>query len=209
MSAEQFRATISRLTHRLTLMVGRGKISASKDDGVIQSLQVKVSPKETPDLQRVGEFGLASWPPDNCDTIIVFQTGDRTKGVVIGTHDLASRFKLGNKGEVALFSANGPNGAHDKWIWFKKGGGIEVQANGEDIVINGAKSLTINVTTTSGVVLNTQGDVTANMNGKNLIINSPGAVNLTGAGGRKVVCDGDPVTGGVVHAAAGQKVTAT
>jgi hypothetical protein len=77
--------------------------------------------------------------------------------------------------------------------------GIVVEGGGKPVTVNHAKGLTANFTD----------DVTLNMGGKNLIVNNPGAVNLTGVGGRKIVCDGDPVSGGVVHADAGQKVTGT
>lgn len=189
----------SRLARRMNLMVGRGKIQQSKDDGPVQMVQVALSGLELADLRRVCEFGLASWPPDKCGAVVVFVNGDRSNGVVIGTHDLPSRFKLQNKGETALFDAFGANGAAGKWLWFKKAL-VEIEAGGQPVVINNAKKVTINAGT-DGVVLNTTGDVTLNMGGKNITIVNPGSVVLSDQNGEKaVVRDGDPVTAGVVHA---------
>lgn len=206
--------SIASAVRRLTLAISRGRITQSDDTGVIQMVQVKLNALEFPDLRRVAEYGFASWPPDGCDAMVVFISGDRSNGAVIATHDLKSRFKLGNKGEVALFDNSGAGGAPGKWIWAKKaagdgsGGGWEIEAKNEPIIINNAKKVTVNAGT-DGVVLNTTGHVTLNMGGKNLVVNNPGAVQLTGAGGRKVVCDGDAVVAGVCRASAGQKVTAT
>lgn len=218
--SNDLRFAISSLVRRLTLVVGRGRVKQSDDSKAMQSLQVQFGPKEIMDLMRM-QLGVVTWPPDGTDVIALFLSGDRSNGVVIGAHNLKGRFKLGAKGEVALQDYNGADGAAGKWIWAKKKagaapGGWEVEANGEPFTINNAKKVTINAGT-DGAVLNTTGNVVFNMGGHDLTVanagtvklDNPTAVQLTGAGGRKVVCDGDPVTGGVVHANAGQKVTAT
>lgn len=196
----QSASVISRLARRMNLLVGRGKIKQSKDDGPIQMVQVQLSPLELADLRRASEFGLASWPPDGCGAVVLFVNGDRSNGIVVATHDLPSRFKLLAKGETALFDANGTNGAAGKWIWLKKGAGIEIQAHGEAVTVNGAKGVTVNADT-DGVVINTQGNITLNMNGKNVTIANPGTVVLSDQNGQKNVArHGDSVVGGLVVA---------
>lgn len=202
-----YSGVLARLARRMNLMVGRGKIQQSKDDGPVQMVQVALSALELADLRRVSEFGLASWPPDKCGAVVVFVNGDRSNGVVIGTHDLPSRFKLANKGEVALFDALGANGVAGKWIWLKKDL-FEIEAGGKPLVVNNAKKVTVNAGT-DGVELNVQGvcvlnaqdNVTLNMNGKNITIVNPGTVVLSDQNGQKNVArHGDAVVGGFVVA---------
>lgn len=189
------RQAVTRAHNGLKMLLGRGRIKLvlDNDQGPVQMVQAVISAKETMDLPRVAEFGFASRPPKDTDCVVVFLNAERTWGVVVGTNNQTFRFKLENDGEMAIHDAFG------KYIWLKKTGGILIEANDQPVEIHGAKGLTIT----------TSDDVTINMGGKNLTIDSPGAVALTGTGGRKVVCDGDPVSGGVVHAAGGQKVTAT
>lgn len=193
------RYSIAALVRRLTLVIARGRISQSDDSGVIQTLQVPLTPLETPNLKRVAEFGLASWPPDGTDAIAVFIAGDRSNGVVLGTHNLKARMKMLHKGEAALHDASGPGGAPGKWVWLKlAGGGIEIEAHGEPIVINHASAITVNPPAggATAVTLNTGGgNITLNLGGGNVTLNNPGAVVL-GPAGKKVVVDGDPVIGG-------------
>lgn len=57
----------------------------------------------------------------------------------------------------------------------------------------------LEITTPQKVVLTATGDVAINTTG-NIVLTSGGTVQLGGTGARKVVLDGDPVTGGAVHA---------
>lgn len=187
--------SVTAATRRLMLAVGRGRIQQSNDAGAIQTVQVLLNAKELPDLRRLGNYGHASWPPDGCDAVAVFIGGDRSNGAVIATHDLKSRFKLGAKGESALFDNSGPGGTPGRWIWLKltDGGSIEIEAKGTPVVINHAPAVTVNPP--AGGACN----VTLNLGGGNLVVNDAASVVL-GPGNKKVVVDGDPVTGGVVHA---------
>lgn len=186
------RQAIARTVNAIKMLLGRGRVIMvlNNDQDSTQRMQVKVSAKETMDLYRLAEFGFASRPPKDSDCVVVFLNGERTWGIVTATGHQTYRFKLENDGEMAIHDAFG------KSIWFKKTGGIVVEAGTEPITINNAKGMTANFSD----------DVTLNMGGKKVIIAGAGEVHLDGAGGRKVVCDGDPVTGGIVHASAGQKV---
>lgn len=218
------RQAVARTTNGLKMMLGRGRVILVGDDdkGPTQMLQVKMSAKETMDLYRLAEFGFTSRPPKDSDCVAVFLNAERTWGVVIATGHQKARKRLLNDGEVCLYDGLGTDGAAGKWIWAKKNvdaghpGGWEIEANNEPLIVNNAKKVTINAGT-DGFLINSTGDGIVDMGGKNLTIqnvgtvkiDNPTAVQLVGAGGRKVVCDGDPVSGGVVHAAGGQKVTAT
>lgn len=195
---------IAGLVRRVTLMVARGRVTQSDDSGPIQTLQIPLGPKEAGNVKRVGEYGLASWPPDGCDGIAVFLSGDRTNGAVVATHDLASRFKLGHKGEVALFDNSGDQGKPGRWFWFKLGNtpSLELEAKNTPININNAKGITINNNTTDVTINFTGGaNLVLDLGGSNVTIKNPGQVVLSDQNGEKaLVRDGDPVTGGVVHA---------
>lgn len=193
-NSSSVRQALARAHSAVKMLLGRGRVQLIKDNdtGPVQTMQVVVSAKETMDMPRLAEFGFTSRPPKDSDCAVMFISGERTWGVVIATGNQKFRLQLEEDGEAALYDAFG------KSIWLKKDG-IVIDGGDKPITINRAK----------GIAITSTDDVTVDMGGKNLIVTNPGAVNLTGAGGRKVVCDGDPVSGGVVHAAAGQKVTAT
>ena len=145
---------------------------------------------------------MQSLPPDNCRAVLVFNAGDRSKGIIIATHDIASRFKLANKGEAAIFDNSGPSGAAGRWLCFKLGDTptIELEANNTPVNIKGASQ--INVTPpdggTTAINITTGGEnITLNMGGGNVQVNDPGQVVL-GPAGKKVVMDGDAVVVAVV-----------
>lgn len=207
------RQAVARTTNGLKMLLGRGRILLVKDDGPVQMLQVRVSAKELMDIARLSEFGFASRPPKNSDCAIVYISGERTWGIVVATGNQKARMHLLNDGETAIHDALGPDGAPGKWIWAKKkadddtGGGWEIEANNEPLVINQAKKVTINAGD-DGFELNSTGDGVIDMGGKNITIQNADTVKLDnpnsvilGPGGKKVVVDGDPVsTGGHVNA---------
>lgn len=140
MSARDY--AIQGLVNLLKLVVGRGRVKSLNDDGAVQILQTVLSPKETANLKRLAEFGFASRPPNDSDVIALFVGGDRSNGVVIASGNQRLRFKLENDGEVALHDAFG------KSLWFKKNGGVVLEANGQNVEVNGAADVTINATGT-------------------------------------------------------------
>lgn len=188
MSSAQNYAIVA-LSNLLKLLVGRGRVLLVDDSGPVQIVQVKLSPKETPDLRRLAEFGFVCWPLEGADAVALFVAGNRGNGVIIATGDQRHRLKLENPGEAALHDAFG------KYVWLKKES-TEVDAGGMPITIKNAAGITITSTE----------HVTLNMGGKNVIINDPGTVQLAGAGGKKVVLDGDDVVAGKVVASS-TKVT--
>lgn len=180
---------VGRALNGLKMALGRGRITLTDETGTpgVQMVQVRVSAKEVMDMPRLAEFGLASWIPKDGDVAVVFINAERTNGIAVASGHQTYRFKLENEGEVAIYDAFG------KSVWFKKDtGGIVIEANNQPVALNNAKGVTLT---------NVTGDVVLNMGGKNVTIVNPGSVVLSDQNGEKsVVRDGDPVSGGVVHA---------
>ncbi|MDE3022267.1 MAG: phage baseplate assembly protein [Pseudomonadota bacterium] len=138
---------IERIWHSLWLMIGRGRVQTVNDAQAVQLVQVTLSDIETHDgTPRLAEFGLASNPPANSDVLVLFAGGDRSHGVIVATGHQATRFKNLNPGESALYDAFG------KSIYLTETG-IVINANGQDVTVNNAVTVTINASTS--VVLNT------------------------------------------------------
>ncbi|MDE2104747.1 MAG: phage baseplate assembly protein [Patescibacteria group bacterium] len=137
-----------RVRRAIQLLVGRGRVTAVRDDGAVQLVQVKLSYAEVRDnTPRVAEFGFASNPPEGSDAVLVFAAGDRSKGVVVATGHQGSRPKNLAPGESMLYSQDG------KYIHVTASGGIVIEAKGQDVVVNDAGTVTLNAAT--AVVMNT------------------------------------------------------
>jgi phage baseplate assembly protein V len=152
-------AALENLANRMRMLVGRGRITASKDDGNVQLHQVKLGAMETgDDRPRIAEFGFSSMPPVGSDVVMMFMSGDRTAGLIIGTAHQASRPRNLKAGETKIYSVDG------KFIYIA-GDHIEVQANGQPVTVNGASTVTINASTAivcNTPVLKVSGDIIDN-----------------------------------------------
>lgn len=136
----------SRLARRVLLAIGRGRVAASDDSGVVQLLQVQFNPLETIDnMPRIAEFGFTSRPPDGSDALALFIGGDRSNGIIAGTNHQSSRPTGLAKGETKLYSLIG------QYVYLSASG-IVVEAKSLPITINNASSVTINAQTTVKVV---------------------------------------------------------
>jgi len=129
-----------RLFRRIQMLVGRGRITQVDDSGPVQRLQVQASGFELADKRaRVQEFGLTSNPPIGSDAALMAMTGDRTAVMVVGTNHQGSRPRNLAPGETKLYSEDG------KYVYLTASGGIVVDANGQDVVVNNAKDVTWNL----------------------------------------------------------------
>ena len=98
----------SRLWRRLQGIVGRGTGQLVDDIGVLQRVQVQLSPLEIRDnTLRLGEFGLASNPPPGFTAALVFMAGDRSNGVIVGTEHPIYRLRNLPIGASALYDSLG------------------------------------------------------------------------------------------------------
>jgi len=136
---------ISRLFRQLKMLVGIGRVTGMGDDGLTQNLQIR-TPLDVMSVQRLAEFGFTSAPPTGSDVLVVSLGGDRSSAVVISTNHKASRLTGLNSGETAIYNVDG---------MFVKltAEGVEVEAQGKDVTVTNATTVTINAS--SGVVMNT------------------------------------------------------
>lgn len=130
-----------RLSDRLRMVIGRGRIKTGDDSGPVQKQQVVLGPLEVHDnIPRLSEFGFASMPPEDSDVTIAFFGGDRSNGVIVATGHQQTRLKNLAMGDAAIYDALG------KYIWLKKDGGIVIEAKNADVTINNAATVKINAT---------------------------------------------------------------
>lgn len=145
---------MERMFRRIQMLVGRGRVTRVDDSGPVQLLQVKASGLELADQRvRPQEFGMSSNPPLDSDAALMSVAGDRSATMVVGVNHQPSRPRNLSPGETKLYSQDG------KYVYLTASGGIVVDANGQDIVVNNAK------------------DVTWNLSGK-LTIVAPGGIDL-------------------------------
>lgn len=120
---------VSPLNRRVRLMVGRAIIRLVDDAQGAQRVQLDMLEGEDPDsVERFGEYGLASHPPDDTDAIGLAVGGDRSHVVCIATNHRDSRPKNLAKGEVALFTQQ-----HGKRFYARDNGKCDIGANNEDL----------------------------------------------------------------------------
>jgi phage baseplate assembly protein V len=137
---------IERLYALILHMIGRGRVTAAKDDGNVQLLQIRLGPDEIRDnTARLAEYGFTSMPPIGADAVALFIGGNRSSGVIIATGHQASRLKNLQSGEVAIFDNQGQS------VYLTRTG----------IVINGA-NLPITINNTPKVIVNAATEVDLN-----------------------------------------------
>ncbi|WP_429497013.1 phage baseplate assembly protein V [Robbsia andropogonis] len=146
------------LLGRIRNVISRGRISYVDDSGPVQRVQIKVNGLDIlPDRLRVMDFGFSSNPPIGTDAVVAHIAGERLDGAVVGTNHQQSRPTGLLPGESVVYSEDG------KRIYITQGGGIVIDAKGQDVVVNDAA----NVTWTCS------GDFTLNVGGKFKVV-APG-----------------------------------
>lgn len=94
------------LASKLWNLIAFGTLGPVNDGGPAQTAQVSVGYMEVQDARPVvGLFGLASNAPAGSDVIVLYQGGDRSKGVVIGINHQGSRPTGQTSGETTLYNA--------------------------------------------------------------------------------------------------------
>ncbi len=131
----------------MALGVGRQTADTDESKGTA-TVQVTLPHGELrSDVPIVQHFGLASRPIAGSDVIVVFQAGDRTRGVAMATGHQPSRPKDLQPGEVCLFHPQ--TGSR---IWLKADGSILLgPANGK-VLLDGALTTTGTITAPEVVV---------------------------------------------------------
>ncbi|MFL9863211.1 phage baseplate assembly protein V [Paraburkholderia fungorum] len=139
---------MDRLFMRLRGLFGRGRVTLVDDSGAVQQMQVTMSDLNcADDRYRVAEFGFTSSPPIGSDVLTLHVAGDISAGAVFATNHQQSRPTGLQAGESMLYSEDG------KQVYMTASGGIVVNANNQDVTVNGATTVTINAATE--VLMNT------------------------------------------------------
>lgn len=87
---------------KLFSLVGLGKILGTRDDAPVRLAQVQLSEVETRDQTAILQhYGFSSRPKQGADSAHICLGGDRSKMVIIATHDQRYFMAL-TEGEVAL-----------------------------------------------------------------------------------------------------------
>lgn len=132
---------VERLYRRVMMMVGRGRITATDDTGLVQIVQLRLGRTNVGELEladnvpRVAEYGFVSVPLPGADAVLVYLGGDRSSGAVIATADPRYRLHL-QPGEVAIHDNLGRK-VH------LAAGGIVIDGGGQDIAVLNAPHVTV------------------------------------------------------------------
>lgn len=101
---------LAPLRRRLALLVSRAAVLATRDGAKLQTCRLKLLAHEAPvpDVERFGEYGLASRPqaPDAAggpEAIAVAVGGARGHLVILAVEDRRFRLRALEEGEVALY----------------------------------------------------------------------------------------------------------
>lgn len=162
---------IEQLKRRVSAMLARAIIEASRDDSGVQMVQVTVLDGEVHnEVERAQPYGLTSRPFADAEAVFLAVGGTRSHGIIIDLGDRRYRLKNLEEGEVALYDDQGQT------IILKRDG-IRIETDQKvDIVADQVNVEASTVTVTADTV------------------------NLGGTGGAAVARVGDPVAGGFITA---------
>lgn len=100
---------LARVAARVQNLIGFGKTTTTMNDaGATPTVQVEMhgGQQVIDGLQSIGLFGFSSSMPPDTSVVTLFAGGNRSRGVILGTVDPASRRRNLQPGEVAI----GPSG---------------------------------------------------------------------------------------------------
>jgi len=123
--------TLAQVWRRVWNMVSHGSVLAVDDAAGVLKMQVKIGYMEVHDGRvTIQQFGFSSVPPIGSDATLLFLSGDRSNGVVIGTNHQGSRPTGRKAGEVSMFNNFGMS-------IFLSQDGIVIECAGQPMTING------------------------------------------------------------------------
>ncbi|MBM9401541.1 phage baseplate assembly protein [Gluconacetobacter azotocaptans] len=126
-------APILRVARRVAMAIGIGRQTADTDESrTTATVQVALPGSELrSDVPMVQLYGYASRPVPGSDLIVLFQGGDRSRGVAIASGDQRNRPNDLQPGEVCLFHPR--TGSR---IWMKDDGSILIAPqNGKTAIV--------------------------------------------------------------------------
>ena len=96
------------IRRRLVGLAARAVIRVADDALKAQGLKIEVLAGETLEgVERFGEFGITSVPPDGTEGVVIFIGGDRSHGVVVATESRAHRPRSLAAGDVTVYDSHG------------------------------------------------------------------------------------------------------
>jgi phage baseplate assembly protein V len=172
---------IERLWLRIQNVIAAARTTTTDDSGAVQAMQLRFHPLQTMDgVPRLAEYGFQSNPPHGTDAVVLFMSGDRSKGTIVATNNQTYRMKGLGTGEVAISDDKGQS-------VYLSASGIRIDGGGLPITINNAPSIAMEaavITLTGAIVLD--GPVTSGTSA------GAGPAHLTGP----VTVDGDVTANG-------------
>jgi phage gp45-like len=123
---------------RLLSLVGLGRITGIRDDAPVRVAQVWLSEVDTRDQTGMMQgYGFSSWPHSGADAAYFCLGGDKSKMIVIQTHDQRYKFTL-VEGEVALHDDLGQSYHMTRTGTIINGGGMPITiTNAPTVTQNG------------------------------------------------------------------------
>lgn len=167
-------ASVAEILRRLRVLLTFARVLRVDDSGPLQLIRIEGFIGELrEDCPRIGEWGLASNPPDDSQAVVAALGANRGQLVVIGVEDRGTRPKNLAKGESGLYSIGGNR------VRLLPTGAIEIEGPAGSIAIapDGALELAGPV---GNLAIDAAGAVT--LGGLTISATSAGTVSITGAG---------------------------
>lgn len=151
-------SALERLYGRLVSLVAIGRITATTalQDRGLRRAQLRIDEAEARDATPLlAQYGLATRPQPGAQAVVLFLTGDRSRGLVIATNDARYQLELA-EGEVALHDDLGQRIHLTQQGIVIDGGGRAVRIQGAPEVIADTAQLTVTGDVVAGGISLTQ-----------------------------------------------------
>lgn len=135
--------TLLRLARRVAMAMGIGRQTADTDESRgTATMQVALPGGELrSDLPHLQLYGFASRPQPGADAVVMFQSGDRSRGVVVASGDQRYRPADLAPGDACLYHFTGSR------IWLKADGSILLAPANGQVSLTGTLNVSTDVVT--------------------------------------------------------------
>lgn len=145
------RDIVERLGRSLSNLTGIGRITANTDESQPTpttqiALPGSVLRSDVPLLQQ---YGFTSRPVPGSDVMVIFQSGDHSRGVAVATGDQRDRPTDLQPGEVCIYHPKSQSR-----IWLREDGSILLFPSNGEVAVDGTLSVTRDVIASGVSLLN-------------------------------------------------------